>query len=824
MLVIDVSKWQGNINHQKASKKIAGAICKLGGADDGKVPYIDKYAGINYDGFRNNNVPTSVYWFFNPYADLKAQSDYICNPMKPHAKYLPFVIVDVEYPAILSPVSIASATAAGELYFNTNQMGMNVDTMNSPTGLSTRYRRSYYESFCESPVMAQAISPAMLSESSRVARLTIDFIDSVEQRLGVPVYMYSAAWYINKNFGLVDWGKYGKNGWFAYYDNSEKYDIRQLPLGWSSPFMKQYSDKGKIDGIEGDVDMNFCFKPELWNIKKEDNNESPVVIGGGGASKSPSKFAYNKNGVNISDANGDTWLTTSGVTKLPRAITLNNGKYTAQALIGLNDVYSVVWRSMNSDTAVYPNDCGPACATMVAAAYDVDVTVDSVVKEIKRIDPSWTIGSFTSVSQLHQYLLNIGIESASKHIGVGSIPDRPCIALISYSSLSVQNAYDKTFHRAVKGKDGHFVVFERVQGNEVIVHDPLWPDMASGYGRKWSLNEWKAAFYGNVITFDSMSGQDVKPEPVPVQKPYSLFGVHDEFQSPEDAKSILKGDGWMLFTFKFQGDNYPRTFDFQKYGNARKIARLNWDYGGQGTIPERPMHKECAARFAEFVKNSGVQYVTIGNEQNAAIYDNGKWNGERATSPIEPEEYGEFFNLVYKEIKKVSPTCNVITGALQYYAGFKWIWGGYTGITPLEYEKRMWEVISVADGRGIHTYSFDGSPDDVTNNPKFTDDPLREYIRGFGSYRQQIEWSHPKARGIKNYILETNPYGQRGWKEYKYGWIKSIYSDVAKYNDKNGGNIQCVVLFRWRGGAYGEDFSISSNQTAVNEFLELQLT
>lgn len=58
---IDVSRWQGNIDWCKASKKIAFAIVKVGGSDGGL--YKDSKFFNNYYGCKAHNVPVGAYFF-----------------------------------------------------------------------------------------------------------------------------------------------------------------------------------------------------------------------------------------------------------------------------------------------------------------------------------------------------------------------------------------------------------------------------------------------------------------------------------------------------------------------------------------------------------------------------------------------------------------------------------------------------------------------------------------------------------------------------------------------------------------------------------------
>lgn len=84
------------------------------------------------------------------------------------------------------------------------------------------------------------------------------FLDTVKTITGADCIIYTYADYLTRH--LPDNHPFGKYKlWIANYSNVA---IPKLPKGWNSYYMWQYTDKGTIDGISGNIDCN-SFNPAL---------------------------------------------------------------------------------------------------------------------------------------------------------------------------------------------------------------------------------------------------------------------------------------------------------------------------------------------------------------------------------------------------------------------------------------------------------------------------------------------------------------------------------------------------------------------------------
>lgn len=111
-------------------------------------------------------------------------------------------------------------------------------------------------------------------ERTRVLDNLYKSVDEYNKLFGKMPIIYTANWYIAPRFGK-NMPAYLKDLdlWVAYYYGAEYYDIMKLqpaiPAPWSSKpgkqfLIHQYSDKGKLAGINSQVDMN------LWNGTREE--------------------------------------------------------------------------------------------------------------------------------------------------------------------------------------------------------------------------------------------------------------------------------------------------------------------------------------------------------------------------------------------------------------------------------------------------------------------------------------------------------------------------------------------------------------------------
>lgn len=157
-------------------------------------------------------------------------------------------------------------------------------------------------------------------------------------------------------------------------------------------------------------------------------------------------------------------------------------------------VCPVPYASQIGAGAVAPNDCGQACAAMLARMNGVNAQVDDVTRHYTQQGNGWAYGTYTSLDQAQAYLASVGIATTKQQLAPGAIPDQIGIALIAYSQLNRFNAYDGNFYNAPNAY--HFVVFVVADDANAMVNDPLWPSAEQGQFRRWSRAEWARAFTG----------------------------------------------------------------------------------------------------------------------------------------------------------------------------------------------------------------------------------------------------------------------------------------------------------------------------------------
>jgi lysozyme len=90
------------------------------------------------------------------------------------------------------------------------------------------------------------------SAPSAVAKSLKIWLDTVEAGVGRKPIIYSSAYYWNTYVGSPSWaGDYGL--WVANYTAAPQ---PLLPKSWKSYLIWQYTDKGSVPGITGDVDLD----------------------------------------------------------------------------------------------------------------------------------------------------------------------------------------------------------------------------------------------------------------------------------------------------------------------------------------------------------------------------------------------------------------------------------------------------------------------------------------------------------------------------------------------------------------------------------------
>ena len=158
--------------------------------------------------------------------------------------------------------------------------------------------------------------------------------------------------------------------------------------------------------------------------------------------------------------------------------------------------------SANS-SALTRNDCQQACLSMVfAGKTGINVTPDQITKDLQihpswyELNGNWVPGNYTTVQQGVAWLKWRGINAARKFYARKYLPTPGSIVLVNYSRLNISSVYDKSFYKFPDAY--HFVVFLEGDDDQVVVHDPLWPDLR-GSSRQWTREEWNNCFTGSSI-------------------------------------------------------------------------------------------------------------------------------------------------------------------------------------------------------------------------------------------------------------------------------------------------------------------------------------
>lgn len=215
---IDVSKYQGKIDWKTV--KLSGVKCAIIRAGWGRTN-TDSYFERNVQGCIENNIPFGVYWFIYGINETEA----IANADKCHAVISQYrdeitmkVWCDFEY----------------DTDANANKRGVVFDR---------NKRTSMVKAFCE--------------------RM---------KSLGYEVGVYANPDYLKNKFN--DLSEYPL--WLAYYNATENAALKYNPVMW------QYSSKGAVSGIAGNVDMNHVYFEPSKEVPKQEKGYPTLYKGSKG--------------------------------------------------------------------------------------------------------------------------------------------------------------------------------------------------------------------------------------------------------------------------------------------------------------------------------------------------------------------------------------------------------------------------------------------------------------------------------------------------------------------------------------------------------------
>lgn len=299
-----------------------------------------------------------------------------------------------------------------------------------------------------------------------------------------------------------------------------------------------------------------------------------------------------------------------------------------------------------------------------------------------------------------------------------------------------------------------------------------------------------------------------------------IYGIHDDPGDVTAYLDLLPGNRGWITTAEGIGAN-PADMGgkaYQSFNDSTIIARLNYGFFPQGTLPPQAEYSNFAQRAANFVANSsGCTHWVIGNETNLAI----EWPQVGSTlEPITPQDYAQLFKMTYNAIKAVEPEHKVIVQAMAPWAG-PYGPGNLGGLShvgqPLnwvDYMHIMLEEITsgpdavMPDGISLHINSrgyaqsaFNPMPNTATGmNLDFS----------WGVHRDWIQYAIPRDLwDLPIYAKESN--GLFYWKgggpesggdpSYVAGWMQRVYEEVDAWNQRAGEIglpvYRCVNMYRW---------------------------
>lgn len=207
----DISKHNGNVNIKRVRDTGAKRIGVRAGYGKGNI---DQKWVVNASAMANLSVEPLIYWFsYALNVDMaRAEADYCCDAVEKYWSKAP-IAYDLEY-----------------------------DTVN------------------------YAAKNGVSIGKSAATQFAVAFLKRVRERGHIPV-LYTNKDYMNRMFDIrtisiaLDGNIYI---WYARYINNLPATEENVPDVW------QYTSKGKLDGIDGNVDLNK-FYVEFKSVKKPEN-------------------------------------------------------------------------------------------------------------------------------------------------------------------------------------------------------------------------------------------------------------------------------------------------------------------------------------------------------------------------------------------------------------------------------------------------------------------------------------------------------------------------------------------------------------------------
>lgn len=258
----------------------------------------------------------------------------------------------------------------------------------------------------------------------------------------------------------------------------------------------------------------------------------------------------------------------------------------------------------------------------------------------------------------------------------------------------------------------------------------------------------------------------------------TLYGLHD----PGGEHLMAGREGWIVQTVALSSDG---PTDYRRWAERgyTNIVRINWGYGGTGTIPTPDRYADFAQRCAAYVAaGQGCSRWIIGNEPN---HEQERPNGQ----PISPQDYARCFALCRAAIRAVRADAQVLIAAIAP-------WNVQTG-DWLRYFRAVLDTVGQScDGIALHTYTHGADPALVTSEAKMKP-PYGDRRFHFRAFRDFLESVPEALRGLPVYITETNQ-GDGPWVDANTGWVQAAYKEIDRWNQTAGTQkIHCLALYRW---------------------------
>lgn len=310
------------------------------------------------------------------------------------------------------------------------------------------------------------------------------------------------------------------------------------------------------------------------------------------------------------------------------------------------------------------------------------------------------------------------------------------------------------------------------------------------------------------------NARPIEPPP-PGESPY-IFGMHD--RGAEQYMDWSGRPGWVLVTEELGRD--PNDWGSRSYGDLVEkgcgvIARLNYGYHDDGTLPRSQYYGDFARRCGNFVERSdGCHVWVIGNEMNLAVERPG---GPEHGEPITPELYAKAFELCRDEIRlrKGHAEDQVITGAIGPW-NVQTPYEGNPGGDWIVYFRDMLNLLrGHVDGMAIHTYARSADPREIVSERRM-DPPFETRRKMFRTYIDFMEAIPPGLWHLPVYITETDQ--NVPWLDANNGWVQEAYAEINRWNsDPIHQKIRTMILYRWERHV-GDVWYIQDKSGVINDW------